>query len=253
MDVCFEDDERPACHTHTPVCNLDLEFETLDILYSKMDEFPRFCASMYTIETLSKILDKSLSGYDKLNEGYDHAFGYYKKWVKTLVPQALGSFLDPDGGPGNKYFDCTPLNGQPVQCPINNQGSWYYDWTVRYTLKDEAGFWKELEELHGVTREWVVFGDTTESSCFDGGLRVAPTSAAPSTNAPVSKRCTFARTHTSLNIPKPAENMDALIPDPKKTISDSLPKMDQLKRSLDATVLDMMSGQWTESDDDALQ
>lgn len=250
--VCYDNDERPECQYDVPFCNLELEFENLDILYSKMSEFPRICANIYTLDTLSNLLENSLSGFDAINEGYDHAFGYYKKWVRNMIPQALGVFMNPDNGPGNKYFDCTNLSGVTVQCPFSNQASWAYEWTVRYTLKDEVGFWKELNEKYGVTQEWVKFGTTTETFCFEGG-RIAPTSEAPSTKAPVSKRCTFARTHISIDIPIPKPDGEIVIPDPKQIITDTLPKMKELRNSLDATMFDMMSGQWEGSDDDALQ
>jgi hypothetical protein len=90
----------------------------------------------------------------------------------------LYKFMDPNGGPGNKYFDCVVSdagdgkNGPSSPCNpkliVDNTHDPVF--TITYTLRDHDGFFADLLKTYGITEDWVKFGDhTDQQSCGTRG------------------------------------------------------------------------------------
>ena len=100
--------------------------------------------------------------YTITNQDYDEYFGYYREYVRDMVPDAINAFMadsssgQVEGGPGNKYFDCTCEGYGPTstqQCPFRyTQLYGATGFTMTYTLKNESGFYAELESTYGINQ-----------------------------------------------------------------------------------------------------
>lgn len=50
---------------------------------------PKHCAAEKTLDTLLWMLDAAYNNYTDVNNGYDETFGYYVKYIESVVPAIL--------------------------------------------------------------------------------------------------------------------------------------------------------------------
>jgi len=125
---CTDEDTSPDCSIST-YCDYTLVFDTLDEIAAAAaaGTIDDVCISWYSLQTLSEMIDGSITNYTAVDKGYDQVFKYYVEYVKNMVPDALGKFMaiatptSPNGGAGQQYFDCKYVGKttytQP--CPIS--------------------------------------------------------------------------------------------------------------------------------------
>jgi glucan 1,3-beta-glucosidase len=126
---CTDDEDTGAVCQISTYCDWTLTFDTLDAISAAATAgtINEVCVSWYTLQTLSYTIDGSITNYITVNTGYDQVFKYYVEYVKNMVPYGLGAFMadaspsSPNGGAGQKYFECTYTGKitytQP--CPIS--------------------------------------------------------------------------------------------------------------------------------------
>jgi glucan 1,3-beta-glucosidase len=126
---CTDDEDTSAVCQISTYCDWTLTFDTLDAISAAATAgtINEVCVSWYTLQTLSYTIDGSITNYTTVNTGYDQVFKYYVEYVKNMVPYGLGAFMadaspsSPNGGAGQKYFECT-YTGKTTYtqpCPIS--------------------------------------------------------------------------------------------------------------------------------------
>jgi hypothetical protein len=149
-------------------CDPAKQPKALDDLVKSLDSIESICWNIYAMAILQDTLDSALDDYTTAAEGYDDKFNYYVKWVKENISPSLKSYLDPDNGPGNKYFDCTwEVQGRThpkTSCPgpSNYWSDVEVDTTVTYELKDADGFYAAVENDLGISKDWIKFDESDE-------------------------------------------------------------------------------------------
>lgn len=246
---CTDDSTDPACQAQWN-CNLTRTYATVDDLNSAAGSFPNQCMGYYALGTLYTTLNASLANYTQANAGYDDVFGDYVTYTKELVPEILTMFMagsssdNPQGGGGNKYFNCTCEGYGPTltqQCPFAyTQLLGATSYVMTYTLIDADGFYNDLQTNYAINRTWVTFGDSGGPTHQSGGHCLPGD-------------CSEGTDYRYVNIPQAvsASKMDVL--NPKDVITSALPQISQMKNNLLARQLDVNLGQWNGSFDDLLQ
>ncbi len=244
---CPDDSTDPVCMVQSS-CDLTLTFPTLDSLQKATGSFPDQCTDYYALNTLYLILEASLNNYTAANSGYDAVFGDYVSYTQEMVPDVISSFMagssptSLQGGPGNKYFDCTCewyglTSTQP--CPFTyKQLMGASSFTMTYTLKDSAGFYNDLQINYAINSTWVTFGDT------GGPVR---------TTGYHRDDCGDGTDYRYHNIPQAVSAGNINVPNPKTVITNALPTIGTLKNTLLARQQDFNLGHWTGPSDDLLQ
>ncbi|CAD0113390.1 unnamed protein product [Aureobasidium uvarum] len=218
------------------VCDFSKTFKNLDDLSAAADGLRSDCIAVYTLETLITMLDAAYANYTSVNDGYDEEFGYYVTYIKKLVPAVLGnSFMFdeshatkymaiPPVGTGMQYFDCQ-LGSNKFSC------SDYEDHhiegttaTTTLTLRDADGYNSALLKA-GLSPDWVTMGDYEKDHLEDGG------------RASRNWRYKFSDF--------PVQNTSMVVPNPKDVITNGLGSVEDLRRQMQATLLDMILGIWT--------
>jgi hypothetical protein len=108
------------------------------------------------------------------------------------------------------------------------------EYTIEYTLHNSTGFYAELLQDYGILEDWVIFGTETAKGCWDG------------TVCPTIKR-------VKEGYPMAAPDSDIIVPNPKKVITDSQPKITNITNVLFSTEIDINLGSWLGPLDDILQ
>lgn len=116
-----------------------------------------------------------MANYTIDDQGYSAVFGDYVSYEKEMIPLVLQEFMAAstpsaiDGGPGNKYFDCTCEGYGPTstqRCPFRyTQLLGASSFTMTYTLINETGFYDDLQKNYAINKTWVQFGDTGGPEC----------------------------------------------------------------------------------------
>jgi hypothetical protein len=245
---CSDDSTDPACQAQWN-CNLTQTYATVDDLNSAAGSFPNQCMGYYALGTLYTTLNASLANYTQTNDGYDDVFGDYVTYTKEMVPEILTLFMagsssdNPQGGDGNKYFNCTCEGYGPTstqQCPFTyTQLSGATQFVMTYTLIDADGFYNDLQTNYAINRTWVTFGDT-------GGPAHQVGHCLPGD-------CYGGTDYRYVNIPQAVSSSEMDVLNPKDVITSALPQISQMKNNLLARQLDVNLGQWNGSFDDLLQ
>ncbi|KAK3333838.1 hypothetical protein B0T19DRAFT_138782 [Cercophora scortea] len=202
------------------------------------------------------MLGTLVTEYNDINKNYDEHFNNYVRYVKNMVPWALGDFfINDDGiGEGVKYFDCTVtsynfasmLEVYPaMSCTEYHDGS--TNWgahDVKYVLRDHDGFFDQLLADFGVVEEWVQFTGTGSSGTIyrpcDMGSLLNP--------------CTQDVNHIMFAWHGyPTQNPDMEVPNPKDIVTDSIGSVDELKSITSAMRLQVLLGTYYGSVDDVAQ
>ncbi len=110
--TCTDDDTSDDCDVFW-ACDPSQTYATVDDLDAAVASYPEQCMPYYAVDTLYTVLNESMVNYTIANQDYDEYFGYYREYVRDMVPDAINAFMassspsQVEGGPGNKYFDCT--------------------------------------------------------------------------------------------------------------------------------------------------
>lgn len=208
-------------------CHPEKQPKTLDDLVKSLDSIESICWNIYAMAILQDVLDSALDDYTTAAEGYDDKFNYYVKWVKENISPSLKRYLDPDNGPGNKYFDCTwEVQGRThpkTSCPgpSNYWSDMEVDTTVTYELKDADGFYAAVENDLGISKDWIKFDESDE-----------PYTCAPNNNDnpggsnPPCRKVYFKRK----NFPVQSDNVD--VANPKDVIQSASTNITELQLTM---------------------
>ena len=243
---CDWNSTDPACLAES-LCDLTLTFDTLNDLQGARGSFLDQCTDYYALNTLYTMLNDTMVNYTAANAGYDSVFGDYVTYTKEMIPALLNVFMADstpnaiDGGPGNKYFECSITGyGAPStqQCPFTyTQLEGATSFVMTYKLINSTGFYNDLQTNYAINSSWVTFGNTGGSQsfgCHKGGSCVV-----------TDKRY--------VNIPVSVPSSEITIPNPKDLVTSALPTIGTLQNTILARQMDLNLGQWNGSSDDLLQ
>ncbi|KAJ5211430.1 exo-1-3-beta-D-glucanase [Penicillium cinerascens] len=245
---CPDNSIDPACLS-TWKCDLSQTYTTVDSLNVAASDYPNQCMPYYALGTLYYTLNNTMANYTSTNVDYDKYFGYYQEYVRDMVPDALNEFMaastpsQPEGGAGNKYFDCTcslygPTSTQ--QCPFRySQLLGALMFTMTYTLKDADGFYSELESTYGIDKTWVKFGDTGGPVHQIGHCRPG--------------ECSSGTDYRYINIPQAVSSHKIDVSNPKDIITTALPSVRKLKNNIMARSIQLNLGGWNGASQDLLE
>lgn len=235
--TCDDDDTSTACALSW-ACDLSQSYATVDDLDSAVSTYPEQCMPYYVVDTLYNILTASMDNYTVANEDYDKYFGYYQEYVRDMVPDAINAFMassspsQVEGGAGNKYFDCTCEGYGPTstqQCPFRYTQLMGADaYTMTYTLKNETGFYEELQSTYGINRTWVTFKDIGGPKRTIGHCR--------------ADECGDGTDYRWVNKPQAADSSLINPANPKDVVTQALPTIGDVEDNILGTWLEMSMG-----------
>ncbi len=235
---CDDDDDSDECATVWD-CDLTRSYANIDDLNAALTSYPDQCMPYYAIDTLHTVISDSMTNYTVANDDYDKYFGYYREYVRDLVPNAIAAFMaestpnQVQGGPGNKYFDCTCEGYGPTstqQCPFTyTQLAGALGFKMTYTLKDSDGFYAELASTYGVDKSWVVFKKK-------GGI------VRNIGHCTRRDDCVTSTDYEWINFPQAAGSGDINPANPKDVVTSALPTIDDMMDNILATTAEMYIG-----------
>ncbi|GFF45306.1 alpha-1,3-glucanase/mutanase, putative [Aspergillus udagawae] len=236
VPMCNDDSTDSKCMEDAEACDISLTFNTWSELEKAKDTIPSGCMGIHSMQVLLKILKDTKANYTAVDNEYDYWFGYYLKYMNRVVPEQIQKFVSwGEKGPGNKYFDCTLMDGEfhePQTCPVYGHSPSY---TIDYDLKDETGFWAAAEE-RSILKEWISFEE------YDVLTPCIP--APPPNNCQNSKIIFRDAPHHAHNI---------TFANPKDIITQSNGRFDQLELDIATTWTEMMFGIWDGDHDDTVE
>ncbi|KAJ0379859.1 hypothetical protein COL26b_002012 [Colletotrichum chrysophilum] len=220
-----------------PPCNDPNHWVTLDDLYAAMGSFPDYCVALYATQILYRMVDTTLENYTSVDNGYDSKFDSYVKYTKEMIPTQLDEFMNLEDGAGNKYFTCTfaenGRNETSQKCPFGNWINTYDEFTIYYTLDDEAGFFNELQSTYGIIPAWVKFSEKIDQVTCTGSAAT----------------CTRTK-YVYEGRPLPADSIT--VANPKDIISQALPGFTNLRSTLASMFFQMKLGIWDGVNDEVI-
>lgn len=102
LDDFDEDEVLPP--TDNPLSPCNETYNTIDELDAAAGQIPYRCKTLYTISTLSLMLNNALQNYtEMMKDGYDGKFQTYAESVSGNAAQSVQDFVNQNG---NKYFSC---------------------------------------------------------------------------------------------------------------------------------------------------
>ncbi|KAJ5100662.1 glycoside hydrolase [Penicillium angulare] len=222
-------------------CDYSKSFNTLDELSEASAGMRSDCISVYTLQTLVTMLNVAYDNYTDINSGYDELFGYYVTYMEKLVPTILNSHLmmtddggsqakasgaEPKFGEGASYFSCS-FGGKTYDGCKGFERSTYLPSTedITWKLIDEDGWQKKLQD-EGISDSYVSYGDYTRHQHTD----------------PAGGRGRSEYDYSFENFP--IKNDSMVVPNPKDIMSQAVPHIPTLRNDMQATVYDMILGQW---------
>ncbi|KAJ5279772.1 hypothetical protein N7478_005144 [Penicillium angulare] len=231
-----------------PECDYTKFYKTLDDLSAATGDMRTDCIAAITLQTLVTMLNTAYDNYTDVNSGYDGLFEYYVDYMDDLVPTVLETELmmtddggasgeltgdSPTFGEGASYFSCSfggdtyagcTNFGRDTLMPANKPSN-----TISWKLTDEDGWNKKLVD-EGISPDYVVLGDYTRTQTPNrvehGGVTE------------------FKYYFTNF----PIKNDSMVVPNPKDIMTKALPHIPTLRDDMQATVYDMMLGQWVGGD-----
>ncbi|OBR02336.1 Chitinase [Colletotrichum higginsianum IMI 349063] len=212
------------------------------------------CKPVLAINILERMLDKSLSNYDDVDNGYDKNFAAYRRVMKDSAKQAMAKFTSWHDGKYRDYFDCDiKADG------VTHSGDWtgpcsdmkgHFAVTgmniIKLTLRDEDGFWDAVEKETGVIQEWVEFGTFKYNTDPNEVIKNCPP---PVGMTP--QPCVPSLILSISGYPQLKSDFD--IPDPKDIIKDVKKNLDEIRTSISARFFDVVAGIWDGGNGDVLQ
>ncbi|KAJ5238541.1 hypothetical protein N7468_003160 [Penicillium chermesinum] len=237
------DEIDPDLDFDYPACDYSQTFSDLDALSAASGDMRVDCLAGITLQTLTTMLQTAYDNYTDVNNGYDELFGYYVTYMENLVPTVLENELmmtdsggamgeitgeAPKFGVGASHFSCSfggktyagcTNFGRETILPANNPKK-----TVTWTLTDEDGWDKNLTNS-GISPDYVTYGDYTRKQ--------TPNVA---THGMTEWKYYFKNF--------PIKNESMVVPNPKDIMNQALPHIPTLLDDMQATVYDIMLGQW---------
>jgi chitinase len=242
-------------------CDYSKTFANLDDLNAASDGMRLECLAAYAMETLITMLDAAYDNYTSVNDGYDKEFGFYVTYIQNLVPDVLAkSFMFdrasqtnrmaiPPLGPGMKCEYCTILtvadmpgtdnihqpdftcqvdekNSKPFPCtdisPNSDIAARHMSkHTTAMTLNDENGYNIALGDA-GISPDWVTLGSQEINKDY----------TVPGAG----------RAYKYVFSGFPIKNPDMSVPNPKDLVTKGLGNIPELRRSMQATYLEIVLG-----------
>ncbi|KAI1080982.1 hypothetical protein F5B20DRAFT_579808 [Whalleya microplaca] len=246
------------------VCDYGLAFSSLDDLSSKAGGLRTDCISVYTLRVLIDMLNVAYSNYTDVDNGYDDMFGYYVSYITKLVPSILEKNLIWDGsttgldtitgqdstipkvGPVMSYFDCKLGDGTQIPCSdVSNT----YERTMKdnptdMKMTDEDGYTKALVNA-GLAPDWVMLGDYEIDRPLDDAKGAdGPTYGGHGIDKVIEEKRGGIRTFPLRFTSAPVKNSSLIVPNPKDVVTKGLGSIEDLHTSMEATMLDIISGNW---------
>ncbi|KAJ5241649.1 Peptidoglycan-binding Lysin subgroup [Penicillium citrinum] len=221
--------------------------DNLEDLRNNIDKIDLGCRAQAVVWVLIKILPGILDNYKSAGDNYDEYFKYYAEWVRNGIDDSLPLFM---WGNGQKYMDCkwsstkdgsgnkacTEMNvpeGQPGQGQV----------VITYTVRDEDGFYKALQDDYGIEKDWIVWKDT----------HADPENSVPCPPCPnLTKNCPSCAGHgvTYHNWPVKAADDDIHVPNLKSIIHTAVPNITTLQDVILGSFIEMRIGAMDASDED---
>ncbi|PWY88961.1 exo-1,3-beta-D-glucanase [Aspergillus heteromorphus CBS 117.55] len=244
---CPVNSTEAACLS-TWKCDLSKTYATVEDLNSAASDYPDQCMPYYALGTLFYTLNTTMYNYTAANKDYDKYFKYYQQYVREMVPDAIDAFMaastpnQPDGGAGNKYFDCTCEGYGPTStqtCPFRyTQLSGATSYIMTYTLKNATGFYDELYSTYGINSSWVEFVDKGGpvheiGHCIPG-------------------ECSSGTDYRYVGLPQAVKSSKIDVSNPKDIITAALPSIGKLKNNILARNMDLNLGAWTGASQDLI-
>ncbi|KAH8178372.1 killer toxin alpha/beta [Sarocladium implicatum] len=206
------------------------------------------------IGILERMLDRALNKYDDVNNGYDKNFAAYRRVMKDLAKDRAAKYFSWHDGGYRKWFHCN------VKTDGTKTGSWSGPCNemqrhiavvgmniVKLTLRDENGFYADLEEQTGVISDWVEFKKLN--------INTDPNDIAQNCPRPVNQlhpqTCQRSLILSVDNMPKLRDDFE--IPDPKEMIKNVKGNLDKIRTSISSRFFDIVTGIWDGGNADVLQ
>ncbi|KAJ3495220.1 hypothetical protein NLG97_g3548 [Lecanicillium saksenae] len=222
----------------------DNPYKTLEDFANAIGKIPEHCIVPFALQILLQELADALKQYAYLlKHGYDKNFGYYTDYIKKVIDYRLDDFVWNETGPGNKYFDCTLRivgDDEPhvQRCPWTiYQLASYDDYSIEYNLRDQDGFFKDLEDNMGLLESWVKFGREKQEN------------TTCSTHPP-DPDCNPSHKQW-LNRPGKSDNVT--VPNPKDLIDKAMGGYNTLFGTIAGSYMQSIMGEWDGAPEDALQ
>ncbi|KAF5501368.1 Mutanase [Colletotrichum siamense] len=237
--ICYSgSDDGDGDGAAEPPCDYSLTFDSLEALAAAADSYEPYCAGMYALGVLSNNHTATLSEFNDANNNYDSLFGYYVKYVKGLVAPSIWSFMKSDG---YTYFTCNFKGGTSTfDCPNPSTltgDSYTTNVEIEWTLTNETGFHAVLGTTYGVEPGWVKFAEQD----------ITPYCAPQTVQGQPIDTC-HAKLVKMDNFPQQAD--DITVSNPKDLFTEAGANLTALPTSIDATLTDLMLGQWGGSIED---
>lgn len=238
--ICYsgEDGEEGSL---SPPCDYSLTFDSLEALADASGSLDPYCAGMYALGVLSSNHTATLSEYNKADDGYDSLFGYYVKYVKNMIAPSIWSFMKKDGF---TYFVCNfEGSDSTFDCPnpstVTSDSYGKNGVTIEWSFTNETGFYDVLRETYGVEAGWVKLAEQ----------KITPSCSPTIVNGQPIDTCTV---HYVVFENFPMEGDDITVPNPKDIFTEAGANLTALPQSIDATLIDLMLGQWGGSIEDVV-
>ncbi|KAK6348664.1 hypothetical protein TWF718_006452 [Orbilia javanica] len=146
---------KPSATTTLAAC--DKIYNTLDEINNDKSNIPNHCMNIYLLRAQANSLEKAINDYERLlATGYNEKWWFYWRYVnRVVVPEFIPWVLRNS----NTYFNCfRPFStgDQSVRCP-GAKPTWFdnvVEPTIRWVLKDEAIWKKDVAEQTGIDPEW---------------------------------------------------------------------------------------------------
>ncbi len=227
---------------------------SLQSIVDGLDGMNKKCASLYTLKTLSGMIDNSIELFGKNSQGYDEQFGHYVTWVKENIDPKLDSFMEFGKGEGNQFFECTWKAGKRSGSGSCTGIPHYWDedssFSVEYKLSDEDGFYKAVSDKLGIDRDWIAFGNRDKDYDCRPNVNEAtqgrPGRGGSGASPPCSK--IFRR---RLNVPVKAADDKIKVGNPKDMITNIMPNITALKDTMASTSATVGLGIYDDTQDRA--
>ena len=183
-EAVLGDDYWPACTDR---------YTDLDTLQSKKNSISANCIHQYIADVQVATMENAINKYnDLMKNGYDHKFDIYSGYMKDQLPEQMATYMGDNRI--DKYFkcketksvtccnDCSGWQGCPPgcskdpgcksgqntfvdmkECPkLTSQQDFLSSVPVSnatWTMTDSDGFYKDIANVYGIDKSWIVIGD----------------------------------------------------------------------------------------------
>lgn len=210
---------------------------------------PGPCRAMVLLKLLIDELGVATEAYEEASKGFDDKFKYYAEWVKDNINPSLETFMR---GNGTEFMDC---KWSSQSATVNKHGdgpctemeldgghgsaSSYPDNSVTYTVRDEEGFYKKLEEDTGILKDWIYWKDKHS----------VPYPGCP---CPQPPNCQVCGGDFYENYPRAKDYDEIDVVNPKELLDEAVPSTENLEWAIIETYIEMTMGGLDADEDDVV-